>query len=76
MLALLRRLQHEHGLAYLFISHDLGVVRHLAQRVAVMEAGRIVENRETRALFEAPEHPATRRLLESLEKPGNRRETV
>ena len=65
VLALLRRLQQERGLATLFISHDLGVVRHLAQRVAVMEAGRIVERGETRALFEAPGHPTTRRLLEN-----------
>jgi len=72
VLALLRRLQHERGLAYLFITHDLGVVRQLAQRVAVMDAGRIVENRETRELFGAPEHPATRRLLESLERTGER----
>jgi len=70
VLALLRRLQDERGLAYLFITHDLGVVRQLAQQVAVMDAGRIVENRKTRELFGAPEHPATRRLLGSLEPPA------
>ncbi len=65
VLALLRRLQRERGLAMLFITHDLGVARHMAQRVAVMEAGRIVEQGETHRIFEAPEHPTTRQLLES-----------
>ncbi len=66
VLALLRRLQRERDLGILFISHDLGVVRHLAQRVAVMEAGRIVEDRPTDELFEDPQHRASRALLENV----------
>ncbi len=76
VLALLRQLQQERGLAYLFISHDLGVVRQLAQQVAVMDAGRIVELGETRSLFEAPCHATTRRLLKSTVAPRKRTRTV
>jgi peptide/nickel transport system ATP-binding protein len=66
ILNLLRDLQDEIGLAYLFITHDLGVVRHLADRVAVMYLGRIVEQGDTQRVFEAPEHPYTRALLSAV----------
>jgi peptide/nickel transport system ATP-binding protein len=66
ILNLLRDLQQELGLAYLFITHDLSVVRYLADRVAVMYLGQIVEERATEALFAAPAHPYTRGLLESV----------
>jgi peptide/nickel transport system ATP-binding protein len=66
ILNLLRDLQDELGLAYLFITHDLGVVRYLAHDVAVMYLGQIVEQGETRRLFEDPRHPYTRALLSAV----------
>ncbi len=60
---LLRELQHRHTLTYLFISHDLAVVRALADSVLVMKEGRIVEQGETRALFERPREAYTRELM-------------
>ena len=62
---LLARLQREFGLTLLFISHSLPVVRYLATRIAVMQAGRIVEAGSTERLTTAPEHPYTRSLLEA-----------
>ena len=66
ILNLLVSLQDELGLAYLFITHDLGVVRHLAHEVAVMYLGQIVEQAETQALFTAPQHPYARALLAAV----------
>ncbi len=63
---LLRDLQSELGLAYLFIAHDLSIVRHLAHRVAVMYAGRIVEIGTAREVFEKPAHPYTQALLAAI----------
>ena len=63
ILDLLDDLQRRRGLALLFISHDLGVVRHMADRVAVMQAGRIVETGAADRLFAEPEHPYTARLV-------------
>jgi peptide/nickel transport system ATP-binding protein len=62
MLNVMLRLQREHGLTYLFISHDLGVVRHMCDEVAVMYLGRIVELASRESLFEQPLHPYTRAL--------------
>jgi peptide/nickel transport system ATP-binding protein len=66
VLNLMRDLQKRLGLTYLFISHNLAVVRHIADRVGVMYLGRIVELASTRRLFATPQHPYTRMLLEAV----------
>ena len=72
ILNLLRDLQHRLGLAYIFISHDLAVVKHIADRVAVMNLGDIVETAEAQALFAAPRHPYSRALLSAIPVPKPR----
>jgi len=67
---LLRQLQAEMGLACLFISHDLAVVRQISDRMAVMYLGAIVEEGETLALLSRPLHPYTRALVEAVPQPG------
>jgi peptide/nickel transport system ATP-binding protein len=69
ILNLLQDLQRELGLTYIFISHNLAVVEHIASRVAVMYLGRIVEEAETTALFARPRHPYTQALLASVLTP-------
>ncbi|WP_046863751.1 ABC transporter ATP-binding protein [Microvirga massiliensis] len=66
VLNLFMKLRADFGLTYLFVSHDLGVVEHIADRVAVMYLGRIVELARTDALFCEPNHPYTRALLEEV----------
>jgi len=69
ILNLLDDLQEEFGLTYLFIAHDLSVVRHICDRVAVMYLGEIVETGAVEDIFERPQHPYTRALLESVPRP-------
>jgi ABC-type oligopeptide transport system ATPase subunit len=66
ILNLLRRLQREEGLTYLFITHNLGVVEYLADEVCVMEAGRIVERGTVSEIFDHPREAYTRRLLDAI----------
>jgi len=66
---LLEQLQEERGIAYLFIAHDLSVVRHLSERVAVMYLGHMMETAPCDALFEEPHHPYTRALLSAIPEP-------
>ena len=68
ILKLLKELQSRLGMAMLFITHDLGIVRRIADRVCVMTKGRIVEEGETARVFSAPEHSYTRKLLEAEPK--------
>ena len=66
---LLKELQEEFRLTYIFIAHDLSIVRHICDRVAVMYAGRIVELAVTEQLFDSPQHPYTRMLLSAVPVP-------
>lgn len=76
VLNLLAQLQDEQDLAYLFITHDLSVVKHIADEVMVMYLGKPVEHRPSKALFEDPQHPYTRALLSAtpIPIPGAKRE--
>ena len=62
----MKRLQREYGLSYLFIAHDLSVVKHISDRVAVMYLGQIVETGLTEDIYGNPQHPYTRALLDSI----------
>ncbi len=72
ILALLKDLQARFGMAILFITHDLGIVRHIADRVYVMRDGMVVEHGPTRTVFNTPAHPYTRMLLDA--EPSGRKE--
>jgi peptide/nickel transport system ATP-binding protein len=69
---LMLELQEELGVTYLFVAHDLSVVKHMSDRVAVMYVGKIVEIAETEALFNTPKHPYTEALLSAVPKPDPR----
>ncbi|CAB1081142.1 peptide ABC transporter ATP-binding protein [Alkalispirochaeta odontotermitis] len=73
VLNLFMKLREDYDLTYLFISHDIGVVEHLADRVAIMYLGRIVEMAPTEALFEKPNHPYTQALLHEVPRLDMRR---
>ncbi|MGC8779989.1 MAG: ABC transporter ATP-binding protein [Anaerolineae bacterium] len=72
ILNLLLDLQQELGLTYLFVAHDLSVVKHISERVTVMYVGRIAEVATTQALFYSPKHPYTEALLSAVPKPDPR----
>lgn len=79
VLNLLKQLQRSSGVAMLFISHDLAVVRHISDRIAVMYQGEIVELNQTQHIFEQPQHEYTQRLLSSIPvipKSGKSRSTL
>ncbi|KAB2336356.1 dipeptide ABC transporter ATP-binding protein [Cytobacillus depressus] len=78
ILNLLKKLQSELDLSFLFISHDMGVVRHISDRIGVMYLGRLVEEAPTDELFSAPLHPYTQALLSAVPVPklGTKRERV
>ena len=73
ILNLFMRLRRELDLTYLFISHDLGVVEHLSDRVVIMYLGRMVEEADTETVFRRPNHPYTRSLLDSVPRIENRK---
>lgn len=73
ILRLLDRLRSDHGLAMLFVTHDLGVIAQISQRIAVMRSGTIVEQGETRAVLSAPEHDYTRSLCAAAKALDERR---
>jgi oligopeptide/dipeptide ABC transporter ATP-binding protein len=76
VLKLFRSLQETFALTYVFISHDLAVVRAMCARIAVMYLGKLVEVGDTTAVFEAPRHPYTRSLLAAVPRIGGRRVTL
>lgn len=69
ILNLIKELQRRHGYSYLFISHNLSVIKHVSHRIAVMYLGKIVETASKTSLFERPLHPYTQALLTSVPKP-------
>ena len=73
VLNLMKELQEQHGLSYLFISHDLAVVHHLVDRVAVLYLGRVVELAPREELFSTPSHPYTQALLDIVPRIGRKR---
>jgi oligopeptide/dipeptide ABC transporter ATP-binding protein len=70
-LKLLRDIQREHGLALIFITHNLGIVARMCDSVAVMYAGRVIEAGPVRQIFNAPAHPYTQALIESIPRMGS-----
>jgi oligopeptide/dipeptide ABC transporter ATP-binding protein len=76
VLNLMISLQHERGLTYLFVTHDLDVARHISQRTAVLYLGRVVEQAPTAAIFAEPLHPYTQALVAAAPRLSTRRKTI
>jgi len=76
ILKLLKKLKEDHDLTYIFISHNLAVIRMMCQRVGVMYLGKLVEVGLTEKLFQSPKHPYTQFLLAAIPEPGVRKEDV
>ena len=72
----MKSLQIPHGLSYILVSHDMAAVHHLADRVAVMYLGRVIESAPVDQLFESPAHPYTLALLQLVPKIGKGKRTV
>jgi ABC-type oligopeptide transport system ATPase subunit len=70
ILNLLKDLQDADGLAYLFISHDMSTLRFMADDIAIMRTGRIVESGSSSSVFAEPAHPYTRELIAAIPEPG------
>lgn len=70
ILDLLAGIRRDEGIGFLFVSHDLAVVRHITDEVVVLRAGKIVESGPTTSVLTTPEHPYTRLLLDSVPRPG------
>ena len=70
MLNLLKRLQNDLGLTYLFITHDLAVVRVMAHRIGVLKSGRLIEEESTESLIESPQSEYTKMLIRSAPRIG------
>lgn len=78
VLNLFNRLQKEHNLTYIFISHDLGVIKHISDRIAIMYLGRIVELCDAKTIYDNPLHPYTKALLSAIpkESPFEKKERI
>lgn len=76
ILNLMQELKEKHGLTYIFISHNLSVVHHLCDRIAVMYLGNVVEIADKKQLFDAPRHPYTQALLDAIPVPDPERATM
>ena len=76
ILNLLRNLQKDLNLTYIFISHDLSVIDHICERIAIMYSGKIVELADRNRLFQSPLHPYSKTLFSSIPEVGKKREKI